>query len=174
MISCPLPELRHLTDNPYLSDTSPAPQSVRAIDLSCLALFFSTVTKMQRTTPLAGLRPALKPGVADIPHVTTHLSAATQKQQAHQDASRFFGPAAGAVDKARAIADAWTCEPLSCADLRSGQCGDLRSHGSQRAPRPIFDASFRTPVNTRKPGNRATHAGVSGADGAPRSGRQAQ
>jgi len=26
---------------------------------------------MQRTTPLAGLRPTLKPGVVDIPHVTT-------------------------------------------------------------------------------------------------------
>jgi hypothetical protein len=61
-------------------------------------------------------------------------------------------PRGGSVDKARVIAEAWTCERLSCVDrvaVNSVICVPTDRKGRRD---PIFDASFRTPVNTRKPG----------------------
>jgi hypothetical protein len=61
-------------------------------------------------------------------------------------------PRGGSVDKAHVIADAWTCERLSCADrvaVNSVICVPTDRKGRRD---PIFDASFRTPVNTAKPG----------------------
>ena len=81
-----------------------------------------------------------------------------------------FGPAARAVDKARVIADAWTCERLSCADcvaVNSVICFPTDRKGRRDS---IFDASFRAPVNTRKPG---IFTGPHACDGAnPRGGQR--